>query len=80
MLDSTAIRAHSHAAGAQKKHGPQALGRSDGEFGTKVHAIVDALGNPIGFILTGAQQADITQAPTLLVHAPGAQAVIADKG
>lgn len=52
MLDSTAIRAHQHAAGAQKKHGPQALGRSRGGFGTKIHVVVDALGNPLGFTLT----------------------------
>jgi len=63
-----------------KKHGPQALGRSRGGFATKLHGIVDALGNPLGFTLTGAEQADITQALALLEQAPGAQAVIADKG
>ncbi|MDN5871644.1 MAG: IS5 family transposase [Nitrococcus sp.] len=64
---------------AQKKHGPQALGRSRGGFGTKIHSIVDALGNPIGFTLTGSEQADIRQATQLLEHAPSAEAVIADK-
>jgi transposase len=56
------------------------LGRSRGGFGTKIHALVDALGNPIGFTLTGAEQADISQAPALLDQAPNTQAVIADKG
>lgn len=65
---------------ALKKHGPQALGRSRGGFGTKIHGIVDALGNPIGFTLTGSEQADITQAPALLDKAPSAGAVMADKG
>ena len=63
-----------------KKHGPQALGRARGGFGTKLHGLIDALGNPIAFTLTGAEQADITQALDLLDQAPGASAVIADKG
>lgn len=42
--------------------------------------IGDGLGNPLGFTLTGAEQADISQAAGLLemVDQPGA--VIADKG
>jgi transposase len=79
MLDSTAVRAHQHAAGAQKNTAP-ALGRSRGGFGTQIHGIVDALDHLIGFTLTGAEQADITPALALLDHAPGARAVIADKG
>jgi hypothetical protein len=31
----------------------QALGRSRGGFSTKIHASVDALGNPLRFRLTG---------------------------
>ncbi|HQU17398.1 MAG TPA: IS5 family transposase [Gammaproteobacteria bacterium] len=58
ILDSTVIRAHQHAAGAKKKHGPQALGRPRGGFSTKTHSLVDALGNPIGFTLTGGEHAD----------------------
>lgn len=42
--------------------------------------MADALGNPLAFTLSGAEQADITQAPALLQAAPTAQAVIADKG
>ena len=61
-----------------KKHGAQALGRSRGGFGSKVHCVADALGNPIAFTVTGAEQADITQA--LLEKVSGAQCVTADKG
>lgn len=44
-----------------------------------MHAAVDALGNPLRFILTPGQRADITQAEALIVDfKPGA--VIADKG
>lgn len=56
------------------------MGRSRGGWGTKVHLIADALGNPLAFTLTGAEQADITQAPSLIetIDPPGT--VIADKG
>jgi len=42
--------------------------------------IADALGNPLSFTLTGAEQADITQAPALLDAITAPHAVIADKG
>lgn len=46
---------------------------------TKIHAVTDALGNPVRFILTGGQRNDITQIEQLL---DGLRAghVIADKG
>ena len=82
LPDSTVVRAHPCAAGAQKKHGgpgKQALGRSRGGFSTKVHIAVDALGNPLRFILTPGQHHDITQAEALTDDfLPGA--VPADKG
>jgi transposase len=59
--------------------GDQALGRSRGGFGTKVHIAVDALGNPVRLILTGGQAADVTQGKAL-VAGIGAGHVIADKG
>src|SRR5687768_13325244 len=56
MIDSTIVRAHQHSAGAQKKAGEdQAIGRSKGGLSTKIHALVDALGNPIRFLLTPGQ-------------------------
>ena len=57
----------------------QALGRSRGGFSTKVHVSVDALGNPLRFILTGGQKHDITQAQGLIADHAG-EYVIADKG
>jgi transposase len=80
ILDSTVIRAHQHAAGAVKKEGDdQALGRSHGGFTTKLHIAVDGLGNPVKFILTGGQAADINQGEAL-IKGNDAEAVIADKG
>jgi transposase len=37
-----------------------------GGFSTKIHILVDALGNPVKFILTGGQAADVTQAGSLM--------------
>nr|WP_254244245.1 IS5 family transposase [Hymenobacter sp. BRD128] len=58
----------------------ECLGRSRGGFGTKVHAVVDALGNCLHLLLTPAQGADSPQLPPLLAalaHPPGA--VVCDK-
>ena len=83
LLDSTIIRAHPCAAGAPcptaDPKPDQALGRSRGGFSTKIHLMVDALGNPLDFILTAGQVNDITQAPALLQN-HRADYVIADKG
>ena len=65
--------------GSVKKNGGQenqALGRSRGGFSTKIHACVDALGNPLRFLLTGGQRHDITQAEGLLADF---ERVIADR-
>jgi len=49
------------------------LGRSRGGFSTKIHIAVDALGNPVEFILTAGQEADVTQAEPLIdEHEAGA--------
>jgi transposase len=46
---------------------------------TKIHAVVDALGNPVALSLTPGQAADITQAEPLLAELEP-EAIIADKG
>jgi transposase len=78
MIDATIVRAHSCAAGYGDQE-EQGLGRSKGGFSSKIHAVVDALGNPLKFSLTGGQRNDITQAPQLLEEFSHAW-VIADKG
>lgn len=57
----------------------QALGRSRGGFSTKIHAVVDALGNPLRLILTGGNRHDVTQAQALL-EGWETDRVMADKG
>jgi transposase len=64
---------------APKKTGEdQAIGRSRGGLSTKIHALVDALGNPTDFFLTGGEAHDLVGADHLL---PTMQAdtLIADK-
>lgn len=80
MIDATIVRAHACASGYNKDgNDAQALGRSKGGFTTKIHALVDGLGNPIKFILTGGNRNDITQAVELLKEQRDT-VVLADKG
>ncbi len=80
MIDATIVRAHPCAAGYNKgQQDQEALGRSKGGFTTKIHAVVDALGQALRFTLTPGQRHDITQASSLLKGFENAQ-VIADKG
>ncbi len=85
ILDSTVIRAHQHAAGARKGddgtggQADQALGRSRGGFGTKIHAAVSGLMLPVRILLTAGQEADVTQAEGLIEGLP-IEVVIGDKG
>ncbi len=67
--------------GCAKKNGgqaAQALGRSRGGFSTKIHLLVDALGNPLKLMLTGGQVNDIVHAPALVSGYESAY-VIGDK-
>jgi transposase len=89
IVDSTVIRAHPHAAGAKKRsdgtggQSEQALGRSRGGFGTKIHAAVSGLMLPAALLLTAGQEADVSHARALLDAVPAeaaVAAVIADKG
>ena len=80
MIDATIVRAHACSSGYKKDSQDQeALGRSKGGFTTKIHAMVDALGNPLKFILTSGQRNDITQADSLIKNTSNTT-VIADKG
>ncbi len=80
MIDATIVRAHPCAAGYKKeKQAEEVLGRSKGGFTSKIHAKVDALGNPLKFIITPGQRGDITQASALVSDTYNAH-VLGDKG
>jgi transposase len=57
----------------------QALGRSRGGFGTKIHTAVNGLGLPVKLVLTPGQAADVTQAKTLIEGVPF-EVMIGDRG
>ena len=78
MFDATIVRAHACAAGYgdQKNQG---LGRSKGGFTTKIHALSDALGNLLKFLVTPGQESDVTWAVNLIGSVRGVYAV-GDRG
>ena len=55
------------------------MGRSKGGLSTKIHDLVDALGNPIGFHLTPGQASDLEGADVLLEELE-AEILLGDKG
>src|SRR5215211_7480480 len=65
--------------GSKKGDSNEAIGRSRGGLTTKIHAIVDALGNPLAVSLTGGHVHDVTQAQVLTQKIEPA-ALLADKG
>jgi transposase len=65
-------------ARAHEKNGQQAIGRSRGGLTTKIHVLVDALGNPVDLMLTPGQAHDLACAEPLLEGADP-QALIGDK-
>ena len=76
-IDSTSVKAHPHSAGASKRDGRQALGRSRGGFTTKLHAVVTERAELVRYVVTGGEVADITQARGLVRHR--STAVLADR-
>ncbi len=63
----------------QKKQEENAKGRSRGGLSTKIHAAVDALGNPVRLLITMGQASEYGQVNTLLKNL-NYQYLLADKG
>jgi transposase len=78
MIDATIVRAHACSAGYGNQE-TEGLGRTKGGFTSKIHAKVDALGNPLKFIITPGQRHDITQAEDLIKGTTNSN-VLGDKG
>src|SRR5437868_5664740 len=73
-------RARAPACGRRKRGSEdEAIGRSRGGLSTKISAGVDALGNPVRFILTGGQVHDILQTEDL-ISGISFEHLLADKG
>ena len=57
----------------------EAIGRSRGGRTTKIHALADAFGRPVAFILTPGNTADNIVAPALLDTVPAPYRLLGDK-
>ena len=65
----------------QKRGPPNEIGHSRGGASTKIHAIVDAYGYPVYFMISEGQRNDINYAIPLLDHVnPNGSNVLADRG
>ncbi len=63
----------------KKQQNEEAIGKSRGGLSTKIHAAVDAFGNPVRLLLTAGQTSEYTQAEAL-IEGFEAGYVLADKG
>ena len=79
FTDASYIKAHQHSMGAASNHS-EAIGVSVGGNTTKIHMLVDAMGLPIQFIVTGGNIAEVTQAAELILSVKPAQYTVADRG
>ena len=65
---------------AGKKTADKAVGRTKGGWNTKLHAVADALGNPVEFLLSAGNDHDSVHAVELLKKVRiGGSAVLADR-
>ncbi len=78
-MDSTCIKAHESANG-ERSAADKAIGRTRGGLNTKLHTIVDGLGNPVEFMLSAGNDHDSVHAVELLekVESSGSN-VLADR-
>src|SRR5882724_2780185 len=79
MIDSTTVKAHRAAAGAEGGESKQAIGISRGGRTSKIHALIDGKGRPLRIIVTGGQVHDSKVAPDLIDDVRAPLAVVADK-
>ncbi|WP_414703725.1 IS5 family transposase [Pseudomonas sp. TCU-HL1] len=78
MVDGSIVRVHQHGA-AKKDQDTEAMGKSRGGLSTKIHAAVDALGNPGRLLLAPGQTSEYGQAQAL-IEGFTPEAVLAGKG
>lgn len=78
IFDSTIVRAHACSAG-YKAQANEGLGRSKGGFTSKIHVLVDGLGNLLKHIIAPGQSSDFTYAVELIKGIEDAYA-IGDRG
>ena len=81
MVDSSGCRAHQDASGPEGGQQAQAMGRTKGGLSTKIHMACDALGYPLGFHLSAANESDYGNCkPLLESYLPEGAYALMDKG
>ena len=64
-MDSTCVKVHESATGGEKT-ADKAVGRTRGGLNTRIHAVVDGLGNPVEFLLSAGNDRDSAHVVELL--------------
>ncbi len=78
MVDGSITRVHQHGA-PKKRQKEEFIGKSRCGLTTKIHAAVDALGNPVRLLLTAGQASEYGQA-NALIEGFNMDYVLVDKG
>ena len=80
-IDASIVKAHQHSAGVKKRGPSNEIGHSRGGASTKIHAVVDAYGYPVYFMVSEGQRNDINYAIPLLEHVDTSGSnILADRG
>lgn len=80
MIDSSCVRVHQHAAtGKREEQNDGCMGRSRGGLTTKIHALVDADGRPIGLDITAGQNHDSRMAEPMVKGIGKGAIILADR-
>ncbi|WP_244877954.1 IS5 family transposase [Croceibacterium atlanticum] len=79
MIDSSSIRVHQHGATPKKGAPNRCMGRSRGGLTTKIHALVDGRGLPVGLHLSEGQASDCREAIRARIESNGGFANIPAK-
>ena len=81
-LDSTSVKVHPDGAGARKKNGPQAIGKSRGGWTTKLHMVAADDRTALAFSLSPGNAHDAPEGRKLLSTMelpPGQPALVMDR-
>jgi len=79
FVDSTHVKVHRdgcNPAGGQENQG---MGRTKGGLNTKIHAVVDAVGQPAAMLVGAGNEADVSRAQEVLAEMERGQ-LVGDKG
>ncbi|MEO9515962.1 MAG: IS5 family transposase [Paracoccaceae bacterium] len=81
-IDATYLKAHRTASSLRLKKGGRGrlIGLTKGGMNTKLHAVTDTSGRPVGLFITAGQVSDYTGAAALMNGLPEAEWLLADRG